>query len=137
MQDGTIFHITAFRNLSKCPFQQAKTTTTQLGITHTNLTRLKIVFDRALVISQYSKSWSIDSPLFLHIQHQSTTITCRFLRLPIVKIFPKVVDQAKYATLSGALLRQILLQHKGNECYHREQGHFSKNFHQEFLLEGT
>jgi hypothetical protein len=108
MKDGTIFHIRAFQSLSKYPFQQAKSFTTQLGITYTNLTRLTIVFHRALtytnltrltivfhralVISQCSKRWSTDSPLFLHIQHQSTIMTCCFLRLSMIKIFPKVID---------------------------------------------
>jgi hypothetical protein len=92
MKDGTIFHIRAFQSLSKYPFQQAKSFTTQLGITYTNLTRLTIVFHRALVISQCSKRWSTDSPLFLHIQHQSTIMTCCFLRLSMIKIVPKLID---------------------------------------------
>jgi hypothetical protein len=55
----------------------------------------------------------IDSLLFLHIQHQSTTITFHFFKLSKVENFPKVVVHTKNATLEGALIFQILFQGKG------------------------
>lgn len=51
---------------------------------------------------------STDSTLFLHRQHQSTTMICLFLRLFMVRIFPNTADQAKNVTLKVALFRQIL-----------------------------
>lgn len=43
------------------------------------------------------------SPLLLHIQHQSTTITLLFLKLLKVKIFPSAAVHTKNATIEGAL----------------------------------
>jgi hypothetical protein len=40
---------------------------------------MKIVFHKALAVSQWRKM--IYSLPLLHIQHQSITMTCRFLRL--------------------------------------------------------
>jgi hypothetical protein len=112
-QDGAIFHIVVFWRLRNCPFQQAKKSTTRLDMTQANPTRLKMEFQRALTISQWSKRWSTNSPLFLHIQHQSTTVTCRFLRLSIMRIFPKAANKAKNKILEWALFLQILFQGKG------------------------
>jgi hypothetical protein len=53
----------------------------------------------------------IDSPLLLHMQHHSTTITPLFLRLPKVKILPR--DPKKKKKSQRILNFQILLQ--GNE----------------------
>jgi hypothetical protein len=39
-------------------------------------------------------------------------MTCRFLRLSMVRIFPRVADQAKNVVLKGTLVRQILFQGK-------------------------
>jgi hypothetical protein len=55
----------------------------------------------------------MDSPLFLHIQHQSTTMTFHFLRLSNVKIFPNVVVHTKNAILERAITLQILFQGNG------------------------
>jgi hypothetical protein len=53
------------------------------------------------------------SPLFLHKQHQSTTMIRHFLKLSKVKILPKAADQTNKATLKWALLYQIHLKGKG------------------------
>jgi len=37
---------------------------------------------------------------------------CRFLKLSMVKIFPKAANQAKKVTFKGTLFRQILFQGK-------------------------
>jgi hypothetical protein len=60
-----------------------------------NQKRLKIVLHKELAISQWSKRWSTNYPLFLHMQHQSTTMICCLLRLSIVRIFPKAVDDSE------------------------------------------
>jgi len=39
---------------------------------------LKLALHNSLATSQWKKRWSIDSPLFLHMQHHSTTITLLF-----------------------------------------------------------
>jgi hypothetical protein len=46
------------------------------------------------------------------MQQHSTTMICCFLGLFKVRILPKVANQAKKATLKGALFRQILFQGK-------------------------
>jgi hypothetical protein len=57
----------------------------------------------------------------MHMQ-QFTTMIRRFLRLSVVRIFPKAADQAKNATLNRALFRQIFLPEKvllqGNGNHH-------------------
>lgn len=53
------------------------------------------------------------SPLLLHMQHQSTTMTCFFLKLSKVQIFPNDVAHTKYATLKGALILQMFFQGNG------------------------
>jgi hypothetical protein len=87
---------------------QAKRSTTLLGITQASPILLKIVFQRAHAISQWSRIWSIESSFFLHMQYYSTTMICRFLRL--VRIFSKAADHAKKVTFKGTLFCQILLQ---------------------------
>jgi hypothetical protein len=51
-------------------------------------------FHKAQAIAQWRRIWSTDSPILLHIQHLSITMTCRFLRLSMVRIFPMAADQA-------------------------------------------
>lgn len=53
------------------------------------------------------------SPLFLHLQHQSFTITCLFCKLSKFKILSKVVVHTKEATLNGDLTSKTLLQING------------------------
>jgi len=59
--------------------------------------QLKKIFHKAQAISQWRRKWSTDSIFLLHTQHLSITMTCYFLRLSIVKIFPRTADQAKKA----------------------------------------
>jgi hypothetical protein len=54
----------------------------------------------------------MDSPFLLHIQYLLTTMTCRFLRLSILKNFPRVADQAKNTVLKETLVHQILFHGK-------------------------
>jgi hypothetical protein len=46
------------------------------------------------------------------MQYLSTTMACHFLRLSIIRIFPRTDDQAKNAALQGTLVRQTLFQEK-------------------------
>ena len=55
----------------------------------------------------------MDSPLILHIQHQSNTMICHFLVSSLVRIFPNMANQVKNTTRNGTLFSQILLQGKG------------------------
>jgi hypothetical protein len=48
-----------------------------------------------------------------HTTHLLTTMAYRFLRLSIVRIFPRAADQAKKAALKRTSVHQILLQGKG------------------------
>jgi hypothetical protein len=89
-----VLHSVDLRNF---PLQQAKLT--RRGMTQAKLKNPKIEFNKALANSQWSKRWSMVSPLFLHKQYQSITTLCCFLKLPKVRILPKVVIQAKIATL--------------------------------------
>jgi hypothetical protein len=63
----------------------------------------------AQVTSQWRRGgWSTNSPFLLDMQHLSTAMTCHFLRLSIVRIFLRVTDQAKKATLKRTLVYQTL-----------------------------
>jgi hypothetical protein len=65
----------------------------------------------------------IPSPLTASIYHNdislSTTITYRFLRLFMVRIFPRAViqEKKKKATLKRTLVYQILFQEKRNTSF--------------------
>jgi hypothetical protein len=72
--------------------QQANKSTPQLGITQDRPKQLKKAFHKVQATSQWRRRWSTNSPFFLHIQHLSTTITFHFLRLSVVKIFPRAAD---------------------------------------------
>jgi hypothetical protein len=93
--------------------QQANKLGTLLGIAQDCPKRLKKAFHKAQATSQWSRWWSIDSLFLLHIQHLSITMICRFLRLSIVRIFLRAVDQAEKAVLKGTFIFQILFQGKG------------------------
>ena len=68
---------------------------------------------KAQATSQWWRRWSTNTPFLLHEWNLSTTITCHFLRLSIVGIFPMATDQAKKVALKGTLVCQILFQGKG------------------------
>lgn len=73
-------------------------------MTHSILKRQKTKTHKSLATSRWSKRWSMDSTLFLHKQHQSITMTCNFIRLFKVKIFPKATVQTKNTTLKRGLV---------------------------------
>ena len=81
-------------------------------MTHSVPKRPKIELHKVIAILQWSKKWSTLSQLFLHMQHQSTTMICRFLKLFTISIFSKVAIQAKKVALKAALFHQILIQGK-------------------------
>jgi hypothetical protein len=45
----------------------------------------------------------MDSPLLLHMQHQSITMTCHFLKLSKVGVFPNAAVQTKESHSRGGL----------------------------------
>jgi hypothetical protein len=88
--------------------QQANKSTTLIGITQDSPKRLKKIFYKAQATTQWKRRWSTDSPFFSHIQRILTTMTYRFLRLSMVRIFPRVADQAKKAAIKGTIVHQVL-----------------------------
>lgn len=75
--------------------------TTLLSITQANPILPKTTSShRAMATSQWSNKWSIVSPLFLHIQHQSITIVWHF-QFSMVRIFPNVAVHMKSSTLAS------------------------------------
>ena len=66
-----------------------------------------------------------NSPLFLHIQHQSTTVILLYHKFSRVKILPNAVFQEKKATQQGSLNatqvsqgKKCQEQRKGRDCTH-------------------
>ena len=53
------------------------------------------------------KKMSTDSPLLLHIKHQSQIQIFSFRKISIVNIFPKAMIKKKKVTLEGTLGFQI------------------------------
>lgn len=53
--------------------------------------------------------WSTNSLFLLDMQHQSNNMIWGFLRLSIVRIFPKEAVQAKKVAFVGALVYHIFL----------------------------
>lgn len=94
--------------LSTWPLQLANNSITFPGITHSTPERQNIETHYSLATSQWRRS--MDSPLILHIQDQSNTMTFIFLKLSKVKILPKGTANTKNATLEGALPLQVLFQ---------------------------
>jgi hypothetical protein len=86
---------------------------TFIGMTHSTSKRLKIKANNSLATLQWRRRRSMDSPLFLCMQHQSATMTFFFLRLSKVGSFPRAVVHTKKFTLDGTLTLQIVLQ--GND----------------------
>ena len=78
--------------------------------------RVNTIDHKSKAIEQWIRRWSTDSPFLLHIQHQSKIKICRFLRLSIVKIFPKAAVHTKKATLEGTLDFQTVFQLKLRTC---------------------
>ena len=100
-QRGTAIQIAEFRCLPNFPCQQANGSTTIFGITQWMPNKVNTIDFKSKAIGEWIRRWSTDSPFLLHIQHQSKIKICRFLRLSIVKIFPKITVHTKKATLKG------------------------------------
>ncbi len=90
--------ITKLLDLPRAPFQQANNSR---GIMHWTPNKLKIKHHNSVATGQYRSRWSIDSPLHLHMQHQSITKTLLFLRLSMVRLLPIAAHQTKKGTLGG------------------------------------
>jgi hypothetical protein len=101
MNIGTIFHVVALLELPDF-HQQARRSSTLLGMTQEIPKREKMLFHRAEATSQCRSIWSTDSPYRLHRQHLSTMIMCLFLRLTKVRILPRAAAHVKKAALGGA-----------------------------------
>ena len=94
-QWGTAIQMAEFRCLPNFPCQQANSSTTIFSITQWMPNRVNTIDHKSKTIEQWMRRWSTDSPFLLHIQHQSKIKICCFLRLSIVKIFPKVAVHTK------------------------------------------
>ena len=81
--------------LPNFPCQQANNSPTIFGITQWMPNKVNTIYHKSKAIVQQMRRWSTDSPFLLHIQHQSKIKICCFLRLSIVKIFPKVAIHTK------------------------------------------
>lgn len=77
----------------------------------------KKTFRKTQAISQWRRRQSTNSPLFLHIQQLSTTMSCRFLRLSMVRILPKVADQAKQTPSKEPQSTKDSSKGKESHCY--------------------
>ena len=100
-QCGIRPHIEAALHLRVRPDQQAKRSTTCLGITHQTPNNEKINAHSSLAVWEWRKRWSMDSLASLHMQHQSIITNWRFQRLSIVNTFPKEAVHMKKFTLEG------------------------------------
>lgn len=85
--------------------QLDRSSTTPLDITHWTANNEKTVFHDSLPSGQWISKWSIVSPSFLHMKHQSITTTIQHLpKLSIVKILPKTAVQRKELTFCWHVL---------------------------------
>ena len=96
-QCRTILQTTKFQVSPSWTCQPAQRCSTWLGITQHIPNKPNTIDHNSQAIEQWSKRWSTLSPLVLHKQHQSTMIRWRFLKLSIVKSFPKAAVQEKKA----------------------------------------
>ena len=94
-QWGTAIQIAAFRCLPNFPCQQSNSSTTIFGITQWIPNKVNTIDHKSKAIGQWIRRWSTDTSFLLHIQHQSKIKIFCFLRLSIVKIFPKAAIQTK------------------------------------------
>ena len=99
---GTARHRSILRYLPNGPCQDViNNSTTLWGITQITPKRIKTIDHRSKAMGQWRRRRFIDSPLLLHIKHQSITGTPLFHSLSRVKILPKAAVQEKKATLGG------------------------------------
>ena len=129
-QWGKTLQISACLRCPKAPGQHVIKSWTVLGITHGAPNRSKIVSHNCFAIEQCRKRWSEDSPAALHIQHQSTNTTRRFLKLSLVRILPKTAVQTKKATRGGLWSSKLLSKGTAWWCEHSSNSNKSsqKNF---------
>jgi len=109
---GTNFHTSIIVSCATCPHQLTNKSITRLGITHSTLNKLRMELHDFLATSQWVNKWSMDFPLFLHMQHHSTTTTLLFLKLLSVNIFPNAAVLTKNATREGAFTLHMLFHGK-------------------------
>ena len=105
-QPGTIFHITE----SCLPYQflqQNNKAATVPSITQWIPNIWNTSPHRAWTPLQWSKRWSIDSPLLQRIQHQFTKGNPLLIRWSNVRIQPKAAVCIKNTTLLGTLTDQM------------------------------
>ena len=102
----------ALQCLATLSFQQASKTKTLLGITQWSPNSQNSNDHRLYAKSQWRSKWSLDSQLFLHMQHNSTTQIFLFWRLSIVRIFLLAVVHMKKATFVATFTLQMLFHGK-------------------------
>ena len=89
--------------------QNSNSSTTDLGITQD---KVKTKDHLSVAIEQWRSRWSMNSPLHLHIQHQSTIKMCLLWRLLTIRIFKRPAVHTKNTILLGTLTIQMLFQGK-------------------------
>ena len=89
MQRGIISHSFLHLALWQPAPQQYNNSKTPPGITHWISKMLKIKFQISLAAMHCNRRWDINSPLSLHMQHQSSIIICCFLKLSVVRMQPQ------------------------------------------------
>lgn len=105
-QPGTIFHITESCLPNQFLWQNNKAATVP-SITQWIPNIWNTSPHRVWTPLQWSKRWSIDSPLLQHIQHQFTKGNPLLIRWSNVRIQPKAPVRIKNATLLGTLTDQM------------------------------
>ena len=108
-QWGTAIQITPLRWWPNFLSQHVRNSTTIFGIAQYIPNMVNTIDHNSKTVGQCNKRWSTNSPLLLHIQHQSRIL---LHKLSIVKIVPKAAIQTKNATLEATFCFQILLQEK-------------------------
>ena len=104
-QCGTIFQILPASEFPRIPFQQLRRSTTSRGITQFLPKMTRTIDHNSQATGQCTSKWLTDSPLDLHIQHQSKMVTLLFLRFSVVRIFPKAdVKEDCYTKNGGKLI---------------------------------
>ena len=77
-------------------YQLDRRTTTPLDIIHWNPNNEKTIFHDSLATGQWISKWSIVSPSFLHMKHQSITTTIQhLLKLSKLKFSPKLLSKER------------------------------------------
>lgn len=101
---GSSLHMFKTLRFLNCPFQLPNKSLTLQGITQATPNNWISALHNFVATSQWMRKWSINSPHFLHIQHNSITIIFIFRKSFKVKVFPKATVHTKNTTLEGTLL---------------------------------